>query len=269
VEAIRSLRVARTGQHLSGEELAGPVPDIPADAVPLTGGRIATGVVRLGETVRRPVCASSGFMASLLDLLERQGFTGAPRYLGQDDGADLLSFIPGTVPARFQVWTDDQIQAAASLLRALHDATRGSDLAERYDVVCHHDPGPNNVVFQDDLPAAFIDFAEAAPGSRLEDVAYMAWTWSISSKETQPLPRQAAQVRLIADTYGLEPAERRVLVDCILERQARNVRFWAEFQADPETAPATPAQVADRIAWSRREHAYLFAHRESFDQALS
>src|SRR5688500_2938478 len=30
------------------------VTDIPADAIRLTGGRIATGVVRLGETVRRP-----------------------------------------------------------------------------------------------------------------------------------------------------------------------------------------------------------------------
>jgi Ser/Thr protein kinase RdoA (MazF antagonist) len=245
------------------------VPDTAPDAIALTGGRIATGVVRLGETVRRPICASSGFMASLLDLLERQGFTGAPKYLGQEGGADLLSFIPGAVPARFQVWADDQIQAAASVLRALHDATRGSDLAGRYDVVCHHDPGPNNVVFQNDIPTAFIDFAEAAPGSRLEDVAYMAWTWSISSKETQPLSRQAEQVRLIADTYGLEAAERRVLVDCILERQARNVRFWAEFQASPETAPATPAQIADRIAWSRREHAYLFTHRDVFDQALT
>lgn len=243
--------------------------DIPADAVLLTGGRISTGVVRVGETVRRPACASSGFMAALLELLARQGFTGAPRYLGQDGGADLLSFIPGTVPARFQAWSDGQVRAAASLLRDMHDATRGSDLAGRFDVVCHHDPGPNNVVFQDGRPVAFIDFAEAAPGSRLEDVAYLAWTWSISSKESMPLHRQAEQVRLVADAYGLERAERHALVDCVLERQARNVRFWTDIQARPETAPATTSQMADRIQWSRREHAYLFTHREIFDRALT
>jgi Ser/Thr protein kinase RdoA (MazF antagonist) len=241
----------------------------PANAVPLRGGRISRGVVRVGEVVRRPVCESSAFMAALLELLERQGFTGAPRYLGQEDGADLLSFIPGTVPERFQAWSDGQVQAAASLLRAMHDATRGSDLAGRCDVVCHHDPGPNNVVFQDGRPMAFIDFAEAAPGSRLEDVAYLAWTWSISSKESMPLPRQAEQVRLAADAYGLEVAERQALVDCILERQARNVRFWAEFLARPATASATTAQLTDRIAWSRREHAYVFTHRETFDRALT
>ncbi|MEU5874746.1 phosphotransferase [Glycomyces sp. NPDC047369] len=207
-------------------------------------------------------------MAALLKLLERRGFTGAPRYLGQEGDADLLSFIPGTVPARFGVWSDLQVQAAASLLRGLHDATRGSDLAGRCDVVCHHDPGPNNVVFQNGLPAAFIDFAEAAPGSRLEDVAYLAWTWTISSKESTPLPHQAEQVRLVADAYGLEPPERHVLVDCILERQARNVRFWADFQTRREATPANASQIADCIAWSRREHSYLFTHRNAFDHAL-
>lgn len=241
----------------------------PSGGVPLVGGRMAAGVVRVGDTVRRPVCGSSDFMAALLELLEERGFSGAPRYLGRSDGADLLSFIPGEVPARFRPWSDAQVAAAARLLRAMHDATRGSGLAGRFDVVCHHDPGPNNVVFQDGVPTAFIDFAEAAPGSRLEDVAYMAWTWVVSSKQTRPLKDQADQVRLLAETYGLEAAKRRVLVDCILERQSRNVRFWAEIQARPATAPATPDELADRIEWSRREHAFVHAHREIFDAALA
>ncbi|THV41273.1 phosphotransferase [Glycomyces buryatensis] len=239
-----------------------------ADAVPLTGGRMAAGITRVGDTVRRPVSASSDFMAALLRLLERQHFGGAPRYLGRVDGADVLSFIPGDIPAKFQSWSDEQVQSAASLLRSMHDATRGSALAGRLDVVCHHDPGPNNVVFQNDAPTAFIDFAEAAPGSRLEDVGYLAWTWSISSKQSLPLPRQAEQTRLIADAYGLETAERLALIDCVLERQARNVRFWAEFQTKPHTAPAAPDQIAERIAWSRRELAFVSMHRDVFDQAL-
>lgn len=230
---------------------------------------MSVGVTRVGDTVHRPRSGSSDFMVALLRLLERQGFDGAPKYLGRTDEADLLSFIPGEVPARFGVWSDDQVRAAAVLLRRLHDATRGSDLAGRFDVVCHHDPGPNNAVIQDGVPVAFIDFAEAAPGGRLEDVAYLAWTWSIASKQTLPLGRQAAQVRLIADAYGLETAERHVLVDCILERQARNVRFWAEFQVKPASAPATLGQLADRIAWSRREHAFVAEHRDVFDRALT
>ncbi|GAA2147677.1 phosphotransferase [Glycomyces algeriensis] len=237
--------------------------------MPLEGGRMAAGVVRVGDTVHRPLSGSSDFMAALLGLLERQGFEGAPRHLGRTGGADVLSFLPGEVPARFGVWSDTQVQAAAALLRQMHDATRGSDLAGRCDVVCHHDPGPNNAVFQGGVPVAFIDFAEAAPGGRLEDVAYLAWTWSVASKQVLSLARQADQVRIIADAYGLEVAERQVLVDCILERQARNVRFWAEFKAGPATAPTTPEQLADRIEWSRREHAFVAAHREVFDRALA
>lgn len=56
----------------------------------------------------------------------------------------------------------------------MHDATRGSRLAGHSPTVCHHDPGPNNVVFRNGLPVAWIDFDTAAPGDPLEDVAYVA-----------------------------------------------------------------------------------------------
>lgn len=172
--------------------------------VPLSGGRITLGVVRVGDTVRRPATASSSFVAELLGDLHRQGFTGAPRHLGFDTaGREILTYLPGQVPARFQRWTDPQVAAAGSLLRAFHDATRGSRLAGRNPVVCHHDPGPNNTVFADDVPFAFIDFDTAAPGDPLEDLGYMAWTWCISSKpDAPPATAQAAQVRVLADAYG-------------------------------------------------------------------
>ncbi|MFE0138463.1 phosphotransferase [Streptomyces sp. NPDC059037] len=230
---------------------------------------MASEVLRRDDTVLRPASDSSEFMASLLKIFEQQNFRGAPKYLGQVDGKDILTYIDGDVPAKFQPWSDDQVRAAARLLREMHDATRGSNLAGRFDVVCHHDPGPNNAVFQNGIPVAFIDFEQAAAGGRLEDVAYMAWTWSISSKQVMALADQAAQVRLIADVYGLEEAERRALADCILERQSRNVRFWAECLAHPETAPAAPDVLADRIAWSKREHRFVYAHREVFDRALA
>lgn len=237
--------------------------------MPLTGGRLTHGVVQVGETVRRPVSASSPFVAKLLLHLEEHGFAGAPRYLGVDEAErEIFSYLPGHVPAKFQRWTDVQVGAAGVLLRKLHEATRGSTLAGRFPVVCHHDPGPNNTVFLDGVPVAFIDFDTAAPGEPLEDVGYLAWTWSISSALRLPLDRQAQQVRLIADAYGLQGAERLALIDSVLDRQLRNVRFWSRFLAHPETAPATPQVLKDRIAWSRREHAFTLLHREVFNTAL-
>lgn len=143
------------------------------EGVVLTGGRITAGVVRVGETVRRPAAPASGFVADLLVLLERRGFDGAPRYLRREGSTDVLSYLSGEVPARFRTWSDQQVAAAGSLLRALHDATRDSVLAGSFPVVCHHDCGPNNVVFRDGLPYAFIDFDTAAPGLPLDDVGYM------------------------------------------------------------------------------------------------
>ncbi|MGN9755732.1 aminoglycoside phosphotransferase family protein [Streptomyces sp. SD31] len=229
------------------------------------------GVVRIGDTVRRPASVASPFVRDLLGLLERRGFEGAPRHLGRDEsGRDVLSYVPGWVPVRLRPWTDAQVAAAGRLARAMHDATRGSDLAGRHEVVCHHDLGPNNAVFRsgDALPGAFIDFDMAAPGSPLEDVGYMAWLWCVSSKAaTRAVEVQAAQVRVLADAYGLAGPERDVLVDAMLERQARNVRFWAQVRA--RIPGLTDRQVAERIAWSRREHAHTAEHRQVFEAALA
>jgi Ser/Thr protein kinase RdoA (MazF antagonist) len=230
---------------------------------PLTGGRITEGVVRVGETVRRPRSNRSPFIADLLHLLESCGFDRAPRYLGQDDeGRDTLSYLDGWVPARFQRWTDDQVAAVGTLLRAFHDATRGSDLAGHHPVICHHDPSPTNLVFRNGLPDALIDFDTAEPGSPLEDIGYAAWTWCIASKYDDP-DRQAGQVRVLIDAYSVTGLQREAVVDAILERQLRNARFWAEV-----LVPVTPAQRADRIAWSRREHAFTAANTHVFAAAL-
>lgn len=90
----------------------------------LTGGRMSPGVVLVDGLVHRPMKLASTFVAALLRHCEQQGFEGAPRYLGQVEGMDVLSYIPGDVPARFGVWSDEQVAAAGSLLRGLHDATR-------------------------------------------------------------------------------------------------------------------------------------------------
>jgi aminoglycoside phosphotransferase (APT) family kinase protein len=238
--------------------------------VPLSGGRVTPGVVRVGRTVRRPATASSAFVAQLLGELGRQGFTGAPRHLGFDEaGREVLSHLPGRVPARFQRWADSQVAAAGSLLRAFHEATRGGPSAGRHPVVCHHDPGPNNTVFRDDIPVAFIDFDTAAPGDPLEDLGYMAWTWCISSKpDAPPAAVQAAQVRVLSDAYGLDAVSRPHLVRAALDRQTRNARWWRGHLARPSPRVAGDHEIAERVRWSEREHAFTSAHRHTFEAAL-
>ncbi|MCC7408623.1 MAG: phosphotransferase [Phycisphaeraceae bacterium] len=240
------------------------------DEFPMPGGRYTVGVVRVGDTVRRPSRPWSPFVARLLRHLEQSGCDCVPRHLGQDDlGRDILSYIPGWVPAKFQRFADEQVSRAAVLLRTFHDATRGSELAGESPIVCHNDPGPNNTVFQDGCPVAFIDFDFAAPGEPLEDVGYMAWTWCVSSNPKRGLVEvQAAQLHVLADAYGLGAAERPLLVNAMMQRQSRNIRFWSE-RIDAFEGPATSReQIQERVDWSRRELEYTQAHRQLFLSAL-
>ena len=237
----------------------------------LSGGRLTGGVVRIGETVRRPANQASGFMALLLNHLQESGFTGAPRYLGRDEkGCDILTYISGWVPAKFQYFTDAQVGDAAKLLNAFHTATRESTLTGDKAVICHHDAGPNNVVFQHERPVAFIDFDMVAPGDVLEDIGYMAWTWCISSQPARgPASLQAKQIRLLADAYGLCAEERLQMVDAIRERQTRNIQFWSDRLHKKIVGPVTTeAQIAGRINWSRRELENTESERATFEEAL-
>jgi serine/threonine protein kinase len=209
---------------------------------PLVGGMHSThAVVRVGDTVRRPRTESSRAVRALLLHLEKVGFDGAPRYLGtDDDDRDVLSYIDGQVPLPpYPAWsmTDDALVDLAHLLRRFHEATASFDrtgtsgwasdwadpLAGR--VICHNDLFPENVVFRDGRVIALIDFAMAAPGHPLWDVAIAVQEWApLSAPDARrDHPRHLdgiARLRLFARAYGVEPDCAPQLVEFIFaERQ--------------------------------------------------
>ena len=97
----------------------------------MKGGRTTAGIVRIGDTVRRPTNPNSPFVHKLLVHLEHAGFDAAPRFLGLDEeGREILSFREGRVPHELQPDHDnDVLRAAAALIRRYHDAVAGSPLA--------------------------------------------------------------------------------------------------------------------------------------------
>ena len=173
---------------------------------PLNGGWVTGGVVRVGDTVRRPVGANDQLVRSLLEHLEAVGFQEAPRFLGLDaQGRQVLSFLDGEVPSdcRSIVWEDHQLEAAARLLRRFHDATAGVEVATGGEVVCHNDFGPWNLIWREGLPVGIIDFDEAAPGTRLDDLGYAVWK-HLGLGLVELAPReQARRLKLIAAAYGM------------------------------------------------------------------
>jgi hypothetical protein len=81
------LRLRNVLDRLTGKELA------------LAGGISTPGVVRVGDTVRRPVKENAAFVHDVLRYLELRGFDRVPRFLGIDaKGRAVLTYISGTVP---------------------------------------------------------------------------------------------------------------------------------------------------------------------------
>jgi Phosphotransferase enzyme family len=199
----------------------------------LLGGTANRGlVVRVGDTVRRPLRASSTATHALLKHLEQVGFTGAPTFLGIDSqGREVLSFLRGeTVTAPYPAWsmTDAALESVAALLHSYHQAVAdftpsGLEWAEPVPsayvsgLISHNDPNLDNVVFRDGVAVALIDFDLAGPGSALWDVATAVRLWAPLRPDADIADvrrgRTRTRLRRFADAYGLTESDRLRLVD--------------------------------------------------------
>jgi hypothetical protein len=207
--------------------------------VPLLGGDMTEGVVRVGRTVRRPVRPHTAAVHGLLRHLEAAGFDGAPRVLGIDAKVrEVLTYLPGVVarrPLPAFVTADSTLAALARLQLRYHEAVAGFEPAPgawwdgevtRFvdgpvDIICHCDINLENVIFQpgpDGLrPYALIDFDLARPGTRLVDIIQTLRYWApiADPADRDPALRDvdvAARIAIFCEAYGLSYTERARLV---------------------------------------------------------
>lgn len=181
------------------------------DEIALSGGAVTEGVVRVGDTVRRPPSKAGRLLRDVLLHLERAGFDAAPRWLGVDEqGRDILSWIEGETftergrmhpyigePPDRITFTDEQIAAVMLLLRRYHDAFEG-------EVICHGDFGPWNIVWREGLPVAVIDFDQVHPGEASEDVGYVL-RFFVGYGYADATPEELVRrTRLALETYGAD-----------------------------------------------------------------
>lgn len=200
---------------------------------PLAGGNLSGGIVRVGDTVRRPTGPWTPAVHALLAHLERKGFTGAPRVLGIDEqGREILEFIDGEV-----AWPDPSpvdLVRVGRMLRAFHDAVADfsppSDAVWRFPemaadaapfadgrgmTVCHNDPAAWNLVVNAER-VAFIDWDTAGPRPPIWDFAYCAvgCVPIAPNRDVDVAPR----LRALADGYELSDADRARLPEVIVAR---------------------------------------------------
>lgn len=225
--------------------------------IPLTGGRITQGVVRVGETVRRPVGPHSPFVHDVLRHLEASGLDTTPRLLGVDEGGrEVLSYLHGETMAKLngRRWTPQQIGAVGRLLRGLHDATAGSPLAGESQVVCHGDFSPTNVVFVEGLPLKVFDLDGAHPGRRVDDLAYAAWLWLLGAEVGGRLQGQLELLRVMLAAYGADDGIR----DALGAEMITRVEAERDSHERAGRGPAL-AWVRGELEWLRRHAATITA----------
>ncbi|HYA35447.1 MAG TPA: phosphotransferase, partial [Candidatus Binataceae bacterium] len=223
-----------------------------ADETRLRGPNAFSHVVRIGDTIRRKTNYWTAAVHALLAHLHANGFTKAPQALGLDNqGREILSLVRGIVPEHprhpWNFRSRSSLAATARMIREFHDAVgtfappsdahwRGiSGAPPGNDVICHNDLGPFNTVFRRGQPVAIIDWNNAAPGSRMWDVACALWRFTplwgsdawwggdwTGNGWRLPLEVKARRMKLFAEVYGRRYFPRWAKVLDLIEARMRS-----------------------------------------------
>lgn len=215
--------------------------------IPLEGGQINS-VVRIGDTVRRATSRDTSLQHALFAHLAAKGFAGAPRFLGHDEqGREILTFMPGDVFYDKDDFSDTQLAAAARLLRAYHDATSDFPpvIAAGAEVMCHNDWTPANTTCIDGLPSGMIDFDTAQPGARVWDLAYSTWMWLGLAEPVWTPEDQRRRLVLFVTAYDHPSCTPALVATTIPTRQAGRIHF-----ARRKNLPAAVTWAENAMAWT-------------------
>ncbi|MFD4112191.1 aminoglycoside phosphotransferase family protein [Streptomyces niveus] len=235
-------------------------------------------VVRVGDTVRRPVHPWTPAVHQLLRHLEGVGFPYSPRVRGIDEeGREVLTYLEGeSGPQGWAKVVDDTgLVSFARFLRGYHDAVAGFRLPEGLswctresgpgdgEVVCHGDFGPWNIVWAQGDPVGILDWDYARPADRLHDIAYALEYVAPFRDDAECLrwlrypepPDRRHRLELFTVAYGLTSTDG--LVDAVIDVQKAaigQVRTLASRGLQPQVrwvADGYLDDLAQRVHWSR------------------
>jgi hypothetical protein len=248
-----------------------------------------------GEVVLRQSGPWSKPTIALLRHLEEVGFPAAPRVVGTgfaEDGRETLSFVAGRSPQP-RPWSDEAVFEIGRLLRLLHRATAsftpppdacwqrffGRDLPGSEPVISHNDLGAWNVIAQEGMPVAFVDWEFAGPVDARWDLAHTAWLNAqlhdddVAEKNgLGTVADRANQLRLILDGFGLSRTSRSGFVDTVIEFAVHSARDEAVQAAVTPESPAVDDSgypVLWGVTWRVRSASWMLRHRALLDEVVT
>lgn len=260
---------------------------------PLPGGDVTEGVVRVGDTVRRPMGPHSELVHRMLGKLEEADVDCAPRFLGIDEqGREVLSWIDGEVATRpWPQWVADPERgvSVARLLRQLDDALILIGLPDDTPVrswlsgapepvgpvssfLGHRDVTPENTVFRDARAVALVDFDLMSPSSRVDEVVNLLLWWAgwMAPEDRNDVFKDVdpgERARLLIDAYGLSDDEKDWVVPVAISA-AQQSWHWMKHRAEDQGGGwrrMWDEGMGDQIR--RREH-WLVAEQDNLRRAL-
>jgi len=192
-----------------------------------------------GNVVTRPAKPWTSTVHHLLRHLHAEGLP-VPLPLSLDETTETVTLVVGD--AGQQSWPHQLelsgVESAGRLLRRVHDATATwtppndavwSVPVEEGDVICHGDPQPANMAWQNGVAVGLFDWDDARPAPRISDVAY-ALEW-LTPFENDPAELQRRgfrsepdrRARIEAFLAGYRWDEPLDVVHAVLDRQRRAI----------------------------------------------
>jgi len=231
--------------------------------LPLNGGNMTTGVVRVGDTVRRPAGPWTPAVHALLRHLGEVGFDGSPRSLGIDDeGRHVVEWIDGglTHPYAPLSPVSPSLTDVGRQIRRFHDATTTFSppddavwntviVPDRQVQIVHHDLAAWNFVHGTNR-SVFIDWDLAGPGSVLWDLAWSAQSFAALAPNTA-IDDAGRRLRALVDGYGLNDEERVRLIELLPVRYQAMRDLLAEGHRSGEQPWARLWSEGHGDSWAR------------------
>src|SRR5436309_1970233 len=184
------------------------------EETPLAGGNVSAGVVRVGDTVRRPVGEWTPAVHALLRHLEEVGFHGSQRVLGFDEeGREVLTYFDGvslSLDAPELLGSLDGVGKAGALAADLAAALRTFVAPESArwwhgavdplagSTIIHGDLAPWNVIV-DGNEWGLIDWDFAGPGRFEWEASYTLYTFGLSPALGLSDAETVARIRSFGD----------------------------------------------------------------------
>ena len=241
----------------------------------LSGGNSSAGVVRIGNTVRKPWSPTTDLTVGYMRALRGRG-VDLPEPRGRDDAGRLvLEYVPGALAVDRQPLAESLLRRVGALVRTIHDASADLPVpddwpvllpADRPDLLCHNDLATWNLVVHRER-LVFIDWDGAGPSTRLWDLAYAAISFGgLFAGEDLDLARS----RLSAFIRGYDADDRlRAALPAAMARRAHAMHDLLRRSHESSVEPWGSMYVEGHGAHWSAAASFIAEHERAWAQALT